>query len=150
MSLPGYRPKSAFFALFLPFAPFSGQPEFTAPEKARKRRKMAFFLRYPLICLPHLQHPNKSQWTVCGAVVCSADRPLARLLWATEAVCGSGWLPLYCGIDNDDDAEEPLLHAAKRHRPAFLFLLPKVSHAGVGVHQMDSEAGIRRSWHPNM
>ena len=55
-SLPGNRPKSAFFALFR-------RPR-TTPGKSRKRRKRAFFLRYPQICLnphllnPHLRHSN--------------------------------------------------------------------------------------------
>ena len=55
-ALPGNRLKSAFFALFLPFSPFSGGCE---AGKSRKRRKKAFFLRYPQICLnPHLLNPH--------------------------------------------------------------------------------------------
>ena len=55
-ALPGNRPKSAFFALFRRVR--------RAPGKSRKRRKKAFFLRYPQICLnphllnPHLRHPK--------------------------------------------------------------------------------------------
>ena len=51
-----FRPFSAFFAFF--------RRAQTAPGKSRKRRKKAFFLRYPLICLnpyllnPHLRHSN--------------------------------------------------------------------------------------------
>ena len=68
-ALPGNRPKSAFFALFLPFSPFSAffalfRRVRRAIGKSRKRRKKAFFLRYPRISLnphllnPHLQHSN--------------------------------------------------------------------------------------------
>ena len=51
-----FRPFSAFFALFRSVR--------RAPGKSRKRRKKAFFLRYPQICLnphllnPHLRHSN--------------------------------------------------------------------------------------------
>ena len=51
-----FRPFPAFFALFRRVR--------RAPGKSRKRRKKAFFLRYPQICLnphllnPHLRHPN--------------------------------------------------------------------------------------------
>ena len=51
-----FRPFSAFFALFRRVR--------RAPGKSRKRRKKAFFLRYPQICLnphllnPHLRHPK--------------------------------------------------------------------------------------------
>ena len=51
-----FRPFSAFFALF--------RRARTALGKSRKRRKKAFFLRYPRICLnphllnPHLRHPK--------------------------------------------------------------------------------------------
>ena len=57
-SLPGNRPESAFFALFLPFSLF--QSARTAPGKRRKRKKKAFCLRYPLICFkpPHLFNPH--------------------------------------------------------------------------------------------
>ena len=55
------RPFSPFFCLFCPF------PEGRrAPGKSRKRRKKAFFLRYPGISLnphllnPHLRHPKVS------------------------------------------------------------------------------------------
>ena len=54
-----FRPFSAFFALFRRVR--------RAPGKSRKRRKKAFFLRYPQICLnphllnPHLRHP-KNFW----------------------------------------------------------------------------------------
>ena len=45
------RPFSAFFALFRRVQ--------RAPGKSRKRRKKAFFLRYPQICLnPHLLNPH--------------------------------------------------------------------------------------------
>ena len=45
-----FRPHSAFFALLWRAR--------RAPGKSRKRRKKAFFLRYPQICLnPHLLHP---------------------------------------------------------------------------------------------
>ena len=50
------RPFSPFFALF--------RRARRAPGKSRKRRKKAFFLRYPQICLnphllnPHLRHSN--------------------------------------------------------------------------------------------
>ena len=60
-ALSGNRPKSAFFALFLPFSPFSGGPE---EHLENPMRKKAFFLRYPRISLnphllnPHLRHPN--------------------------------------------------------------------------------------------
>ena len=52
-----FRPFSAFFALFRRVR--------RAPGKSRKRRKKAFFLRYPQICLslhllnPHLRHSKK-------------------------------------------------------------------------------------------
>ena len=52
-----FRPFSAFFACF--------RRALTAPGKSRKRRKKAFFLRYPLVCLnphllnPHLRHSKK-------------------------------------------------------------------------------------------
>ena len=46
-----FRPFSAFFALFRRVR--------RAPGKSRKRRKKAFFLRYPRICLnPHLLNPH--------------------------------------------------------------------------------------------
>ena len=51
-----FRPFSAFFALFRRVR--------RAPGKSRKRRKKAFFLRYPRIALnphllnPHLRHPK--------------------------------------------------------------------------------------------
>ena len=51
-----FRPFSAFLALF--------RRARRAPGKSRKRRKKAFFLRYPRICLnphllnPHLRHSN--------------------------------------------------------------------------------------------
>ena len=51
-----FRPFSAFFALFWRVQ--------RAPGKSRKRRKKAFFLRYPQICLSphllnlHLRHSN--------------------------------------------------------------------------------------------
>ena len=46
-----FRPFSAFFALFRRVR--------RAPGKSRKRRKKAFFLRYPQICLnPHLLNPH--------------------------------------------------------------------------------------------
>ena len=54
-----FRPFSAFFALFRWVQ--------RAPGKSRKRRKKAFFLRYPQICLnphllnPHLRHPNNEK-----------------------------------------------------------------------------------------
>ena len=58
--------KSAEIGLFRPFSAFFGlfRRARTAPEKSRKRRKKAFFLRYPRICLnphllnPHLRHSN--------------------------------------------------------------------------------------------
>ena len=54
-ALPGNRPKSAKIALFLPFSPFSGgcQEHLGNPEK---RRKKAFFLRYPRILLTPRGH----------------------------------------------------------------------------------------------
>ena len=47
-ALPGNRPRSAFFALFLPFSPFSGgcKEHLGNPEK---RKKEASFPRYPQI-----------------------------------------------------------------------------------------------------
>ena len=46
-----FPPFSAFFALFRRVR--------RAPGKSRKRRKKAFFLRYPPICLnPHLLNPH--------------------------------------------------------------------------------------------
>ena len=65
--LPGNRPFAAFFALFLPSA------------KSRKRRKKAFFRRYPPICLntrllnPHLRH--------------SKQKPSARIRMGTSTHC---------------------------------------------------------------
>ena len=54
-----FRPFSAFFTLFRRVR--------TAPGKSRKRRKKAFFLRYPRICLnPHLWHSNFLQNGVAG------------------------------------------------------------------------------------
>ena len=54
------RPFPPFFCFFRPF------PEGAKSTwESRKRRKKAFFLRYPQICLnplllnPHLRHPNK-------------------------------------------------------------------------------------------
>ena len=58
-ALPGNRPKSALFALFLPsFRPFPEGAKSTW-EKSRKWRRKAFFLRYPQICLnpPSLKPP---------------------------------------------------------------------------------------------
>ena len=56
-ALPGNRPKSAFFALFLRFSLFRPFAAFFG--KSRKRREKACFLRYPQICLnPHLRHPK--------------------------------------------------------------------------------------------
>ena len=54
-----FPPFSAFFALFRRVQ--------GAPGKSRKRRKKAFFLRYPQICLnphllnPHFRHSNSKQ-----------------------------------------------------------------------------------------
>ena len=62
-ALPGNQPKSAEIALFLPFFALFRRVR-RAPGKSRKRRKKAFFLRYPQICLnphllnPHLRHSN--------------------------------------------------------------------------------------------
>ena len=57
-ALPGNRPKSAFFPLFLPFSALFRRVR-RAPGKSRKRRKKAFFLRYPQISLnPHLLNPH--------------------------------------------------------------------------------------------
>ena len=59
-ALPGNRPKSAFFTLFLPFSPFGPNSTW----EIQKTEAKAFFLRYPLICLnlhllnPHLRHSN--------------------------------------------------------------------------------------------
>ena len=62
-ALSGNRPKSAFFTPFSAFfAPFRRVRR--APGNSRKRRKKAFFLRFPQICLnpyllnPHLRHSN--------------------------------------------------------------------------------------------
>ena len=58
-----FRPFSAFFALFRRVR--------RAPGKSRKRRKKAFFLRYPWISLnphllnPHLRHSNESSFGGC-------------------------------------------------------------------------------------
>ena len=63
-ALPGNRPKSAFFALFLPFSPFSGvcQEHLGNPENGKK----GLFLRYPQICLsPHLLNPHLRHSNVC-------------------------------------------------------------------------------------
>ena len=61
-ALPGNRPKSAFFALFLPFRPF---PEgLKSTWKIQKTEEKGLFLRYPQISLnphllnPHLRHPK--------------------------------------------------------------------------------------------
>ena len=79
-----FRPVSAFFALF--------QRVGRAPGKSRKRRKKAFFLRYPQICLnPHLLNPpfaalqivvvtwqeiiRKTPFHVCNVLVGSAKLP---------------------------------------------------------------------------
>ena len=67
-ALPGNRPKSPFFCPFS--ALFRRVPR--APWKSRKRRKKAFFLRYPQISLnphllnPHLRHFNILSKTVFG------------------------------------------------------------------------------------
>ena len=60
-ALPGNRPKSAVFGRFRPFSAFFAvfRRVQRAPGKFRKRRKKAFFLRYPQICLnPHLLNPH--------------------------------------------------------------------------------------------
>ena len=60
----------AFFALFVPFFALFWRVR-GAPGKSIKRRKKAFFLRYPWICLnspllnPHLRHPKQSASTAC-------------------------------------------------------------------------------------
>ena len=48
-ALPGNRPKSAFFALFLPFSPFSGGPEehLENPENGGKRPFSSDILGFP-------------------------------------------------------------------------------------------------------
>ena len=61
-SCPGNRPKSAFFALFLPFSAFSGGPgqHLKSPENGGKR---PFFLRYP--GTPTCGNSGPSQILVC-------------------------------------------------------------------------------------
>ena len=64
-ALPGNRPAPSFFPLFLPFSPFSRGPgeQLGNPEK---RKKTAFSLKYPWICLsPHLLSP------ICGTPICA-------------------------------------------------------------------------------
>ena len=52
------KPFSPFFALFRRVR--------RAPGKSRKRRKKAFFLRYPRICLnPHLLNPHLRHSNIC-------------------------------------------------------------------------------------
>ena len=61
-----FRPFSAFFALF--------RRAWRAPGKSRKRRKKAFFLRYPRISLnphllnPHLRHPDSGYFSHVSAI----------------------------------------------------------------------------------
>ena len=58
LSFSGNRPKSAFLACFLFCSPLFRRPQ-KPPGQIRKRKKKAFFLRYPLICLnPHLFYPH--------------------------------------------------------------------------------------------
>ena len=89
-ALPGNRPKSAFLPFFCLFAFFRRAQ--TAPGKSRKRRKKAFFFRYPLTCLnphllnPHLRHSKHSStfWisrffysvSVDGQGFCNSREPL--------------------------------------------------------------------------
>ena len=64
------RPFSSFFCLFRPFSAFSafskGYEEHV--ENPEKRRRKAFLVRYPGICLnhhllkPHLRHPKLGKW----------------------------------------------------------------------------------------
>ena len=84
-----FRPKlvqkyifPVFVTLFLSLSPFSGGPE-DALGKARKRRKKAFFLRYPRISLhtlpflnPHYAAPQINSETFCSYQLRSADVPL--------------------------------------------------------------------------
>ena len=57
-ALPGNRPKSALFRPFSAFFALFRRVR-RAPGKSRKRRKKAFFLRYPRISLnPHLLNPH--------------------------------------------------------------------------------------------
>ena len=68
-ALPGNRPNSAKIALFLPFLFFCGGCQ-RAPGKCRKRRKKAFFLRYPRIILnPHLLNPHLRHSKRCKIVI---------------------------------------------------------------------------------
>ena len=65
-ALPGNRPKSASFAFFCLFFAQLRRVR-RAPGKSRKRRKRAFFLRYPQICLnPHLLNPHLRHSKVFG------------------------------------------------------------------------------------
>ena len=68
-----FRPFSAFFALFRRVRRAHG--------KSRKRRKKAFFLRYPQICLnPHLLNPHLRHSKPCNTNVPSGLVP-RTLLW---------------------------------------------------------------------
>ena len=73
-----FRPFSAFFALFRRVR--------RAPGKSRKRRKKAFFLRYPRISLnphllnPHLRHSKSFVWSskLFGAISLCRGPTLSR------------------------------------------------------------------------
>ena len=66
-----FRPFSAFFALFRRVR--------RAPGKSRKRKKRAFFLRYPQICLnPHLLNPHLRHATGRGRGETNSGQHCAR------------------------------------------------------------------------
>ena len=81
--------KSAEIGLFRPFSAFLGRNALfrrvrRAPGKSRKRRKKAFFLRYPRISLnphllnAHLQHPTCKGSLDFGALRSSLSTSLPR------------------------------------------------------------------------
>ena len=94
-----FRPFSALFALFRRVR--------RAPGKSRKRRKKAFFLRYPWICsTPHLLNPHllsgplrlrvqsrsRTRLTIAASIA-FLFRACFKGVWDTIAPLSRGWAP---------------------------------------------------------
>ena len=89
-ALPGNRPKSAFFALFLPFS--GGCKELGNPENGEERLKN---FRYPQISLnPHLSNPHLRLSRFVGSSFAFASS--VHRQGSVPAGCGDRSLPLCC------------------------------------------------------
>ena len=129
-----FRPFSAFFAIF--------RRAGTAPGKSRKRRKKAFFFRFPWISLnphllnPHLRHPKvfslgpSRAFRVVDVHAEIADVPASTFVFLSPQWCGETFGPL--GIWARKGGEKIRPHNLELNKPlcAVIFvsiILPPVA-----------------------